>query len=351
MADHKDLELDSTKIEAAVREFAAGREVTVKSTAQFVEYEMTCVEEPSCLLQVFAKQTGKVTLKSKVGRNQAMSAQLADHVATACVRAKVEVRPLALKVIDKGHWDVLIELLRESGLTVEKEAHGLADRYKVSLNRVDEVFIHRFHTGRFLMQGKQYSAYGKVVEILSSMSGEREAVVVAQLETLEIKGVTSASLLEQLSERLPATCQAIDETSRFILAPAIAFAKIEIELPDYSSFTHAALRGLEACIKHLLSKNGIVAKAQEGMNHFFDKTSLTLKPEFKSGITERQTVGALEAFYKSYAKDRNSLFHADGTPVTSRVIEKRTDAVAIIDSVFITLEKGFESIATGKGYA
>ena len=64
-----------------------------------------------------------------------------------------------------------------------------------------------------------------------------------------------------------------------------------------------------------------------------------------------QTVGALEDFYKLYAKDRNSLFHADGTPITTRIIEKRIDAVAIIDSVFITLEKGFGSIATGKGYA
>lgn len=182
------------------------------------------------------------------------------------------------------------------------------------------------------------------------LSGEREAVIVAQFETLEIKGVTSESLMQQLSERLPSTCRAIDETSKFILAPSIAFSKFEVDLPDYSSFTHSALRGLEACLKHLLNANGIVAKAQEGMNHFFDKTSQTLKPEFSRMITSSQTIGAMHDFYRLYARNRKALFHADGAPVTSRIIEKRGEAVGIIDSVFITLEKGFGCIETGRGY-
>jgi len=55
-------------------------------------------------------------------------------------------------------------------------------------------------------------------------------------------------------------------------------------------------------------------------------------------------------FYRLYARDRKALFHADGAPVTSRIIEKRSEAVGIIDSVFITLEKGFGCIETGRGY-
>jgi hypothetical protein len=355
MADFKDLSLDTTKIEAAVHGFADGRAVTgPKVTDKFTEFSVDGGEgQQSCTIQIFEKKaTGKVTLHFKVGKNHALSEQLAQHVANVATRAVLDPKLLALKQISEEHWSVLIDLLKEeSGLTVAEETiqHGV--RFRVSLNAVDQVLIHRYKTGSFQMQGKQYSVYGKVVDILSSMSGEREAVIVAQLEMVQIKGITSASLMEQLTERLPCTCKAVGETAQFILAPSIAFSKFEIDLPDYSSFTHAALRGLEACMKHLLSAHGFVAKAQEGMNHFFDKASQTLKPEFSGSITCSQTIGALHDFYKLYAKDRNALFHADGTPETSRLIEKRGEAVGIIDSVLITLEKGFRAIETGKGYA
>ncbi|MBC7662529.1 MAG: hypothetical protein H7276_01840 [Caulobacter sp.] len=70
---------------------------------------------------------------------------------------------MSLKQITAEHWGVLLELLREEGLEVTEEviAHGV--RFRVALNGADHVLIHRYNTGSFLMQGKQYSAYGKVV--------------------------------------------------------------------------------------------------------------------------------------------------------------------------------------------
>jgi len=354
MEDFKDLALDGDKIAAAVQAFAAGRTVTgPKKTAQFDEYEVASAAEGGhpTKIQVFAKKSSKFTLHWQVGKNPEESKQLAEHILGATEMAPKDPKPLGLKKIEKAEWDVLLELLAESKLTLAEEAipHGV--RYKVSASAHDFVYVHRYNTGSFLMQGKQYSAYGTVVNILSSFADAQKTVIEAQLETLDIKNVSSDGLLKELDERAPETYKAIDQTSRCVLAPALAFLKLDIKLPDYSSFTHAALRGLECGAKHLLSQNGIVAAQAEGLGTWFDKNTFTLRAQFLPNIACKQTIGALQEFFKLYATQRHSLFHADGSPVLTRIVEDRAEAISIIDDVLVTLEKGFSCIATGSGYA
>lgn len=60
---------------------------------------------------------------------------------------------------------------------------------------------------------------------------------------------------------------------------------------------------------------------------------------------------SIPCFSSKGARTSKALFHANGTPITTRIIEKRSEAVGVIDSVFVALEQGFESVALGKGHA
>ena len=345
MSDFKKLTLDLTKIEAAVREFAEGRAVggpVKKGTA--LEYEVEGPEgQPSALLHVFQRDDGTVTLHPKVGKNQEMSLLLANHVAERAARKTYEQRPLSIKNIPTELWGVLLEVLRESGFELEEQPlqHGV--RFRVKAGVGDEVFIHHYANGSFLMQGKPWNAYGMVVSVLSELSDDKRPLIEAQLQTYSITGITSDGLLSELEQRLPAACSMLGEGIKCMFAPALAFLKLDIDLPDYSAFAHPVLRGTEACIKQLLlSKGGYEVKKQEGLGSYFDHDRLKSGVRLKMGC--QKSIVAVENLYGLYNTHRPGLFHADGVPEMSRLVESRKDVVALIESVFHTVESSYREI-------
>ncbi|MBK7897943.1 MAG: type II toxin-antitoxin system RnlA family toxin [Betaproteobacteria bacterium] len=346
MNDFKKLTLDVTKIEPAIREFADGRSVVGPvEKGLLLEYEVEGTEgQPSGLLHVYPREDGTVTLQPKVGKNQEMSLRLAQHVAERAARKTYEQRPLSIKNIPTELWGVLLEVLGESGFELEEQSlpHGV--RFKVKAGGGDEVFIHHYSNGSFLMQGKPWNAYGMVVSVLSELSDDKRPLIEAQLQTYSITEITSDGLLSELEERLPAACTMLGDGVKCMFAPALAFLKLDIDLPDYSAFAHPALRGTEACIKQLLlSKGGYEVKNQEGLASYFDRDRLKSSVRLKMGC--QKSIVAVENLYGLYNRHRPGLFHADGIPEMSRLVESRKEVVALIESVFHTVESSYREIA------
>lgn len=345
MADFQALHLDAGRIGAAVHSFPGAIKVSgPESKGKFEEYQIQTGEKDTvALLHVYVRGDGRITLQWKVGKNQPLSMKVAEHVVQHAAAVQHEARPLSLARITEEEWQFLLESLTEGGMTLTKEAHQSADRYKVLAAGTDQVFIHRFATGRFLMQGRPVNAYGKVVDCLSYVSHQKKEIIEAQLATVEIKNVSSDGLLAELAERMPSACKVLNETVKCIFAPSLALTKLAIDLPDYSSLTHPALRGLEACMKDLFLRHNIVIQQKHGVGRQFN-TDGTLVATVSAQVGCLPTVAALESFYKIYNQHRHSLFHADATTITSRLIDKRQDAVDIVNSVLFTVEKGFEAI-------
>jgi len=345
MADFQALHLDAGRIAAAVHGFPGAIKVSgPASKGKFEEYEIQTGEKDMvALLHVYARGDGRVTLQCKVGKNHPLSIKVAEHVVQHAAAVQHEARPLSLSKITEEEWKFLLESLAEEGMTLTKEAHQNADRYKVLAAGADQVFIHRFTTGRFLMQGRPVNAYGKVVDCLSYVSHQKKDIIEAQLATVEVKNVSSDGLLAELAERMPSACKVLNDTVKCIFAPSLALTKLAIDLPDYSSLTHPALRGLEACMKDLFLRHHIVIQQKHGVGRHFNIDG-TLIPAARAQIGCILTGEALESFYKIYFQHRHSLFHADATTITSRLIDKRQDAVDIVNSVLFTVERGFEAI-------
>lgn len=345
MSNFKKLALDLGKIDSAIHEYAAGKKVIGPiDKGLFKEYEVeTEAEQPTALLHVYAREDGTVTLQPKVGKNQPFSELLAAHVAERAARKIYEQRPLSLKNLSRELWDLMLEVLRESGFELLEQPIDHGVRFRVREGAGDEVFIHRYNNGSFLMQGKPWNAYGMIISILSELSEDKKPLIDAQLQTYSITEVTSNALLTELEERLPSACAMLGDGVKSMLAPALAFIKLNIELPDYSAFAHPALRGTEACIKQLLlSSGGYEVKNAEGLGSYFNRDQL------KSGVKEKigcyKTVRAIENLYVLYNKHRPGLFHSDGVPELSRLVESRQEVASIIETVFHTLETNFREI-------
>lgn len=346
MSDLKQLLLEREKIQPAIIDFAAGRPVSGPTDkGNRVEYEIDVADDqPVALLHVLFRDDGTTTLSYKVGKNQKKSEEIARHVASVATAAKaLEPKPLSLKNLQLDVWEMLLELLKEESFEVSEEhlQHGV--RFRVKAGRGDDVLLHRYDTGSFLMQGKARTAYGKVVSILSELAVDKKPLIDAQLETYEIKSVSSEGLLAELEECIPSACSILGDGVKCMLAPALAFSKLKIELPDYSALTHPALRGLEACIKQLfLTFGGYEIKSREGFAPYFAGRSLKTGVKLKVGCAK--TTGAIENLYELYNKHRPGLFHSDGVPEMSRLIESRQEAVALIQDVLHTIELNFRVI-------
>ncbi|CAJ0805121.1 type II toxin-antitoxin system RnlA family toxin [Ralstonia thomasii] len=344
----KSLNLDQAEIEPAIHEFAreCGGKITGPTPKSlFDEYVLLIEGEKPALLHVYKKKDGSTTLMSKVGQNQELSGRLADHVERLTARIPVVEKPLTLAKLSKETWEFLREYLTESGCTVTDEPLDHGVRIRVVGPQRDQVFLHWYNTGKFMMQGRPMDVYAIVTSMLCELHEDKREVLEAQLEAAPVH-TTVDGLYEELRQHLPTAADFLGDTGCAILAPALAFTKIAVELPDYSGVAFPALRGLEFYMKTHLVNNGYPVSPAQGLGAFFNKQgSLLSVCAAKIGCSP--TVRALERSYAVHDQQRNGLFHADGVaPAMTRIIDVKQDAVNIVYEVLRTIETTYSAIPT-----
>ena len=345
MAEYLGLTLDGSKIESAIRSFAGNTNVAPPAEGKgFKTYAIEVDGQPSGLLQVLHRADGKFSLQYKVGKNQALSAAVAAHVALECACDPVVAQPLSLKSISVEDWKFLQECLQEDGFKLESEPQPHGERFKVSGPGKDSVVIHRYNTGRFLLQGKTRGTYSAVVNALSYTSTERKELIESQLATVAVTVAECSTLMSELEQRLPSAWPKMHETVKTILAPALLVHKLSVDLPDYSMMVFPALRGMEGCIKDLFARRGyILGGTKLSIGDQFDQATKHVTPAVKLSLGNCvNTCSAAEMIYAHFSAHRNGLLHVDSVLVTTRVIEKQAEAIEIIDSAFHIIEKSYE---------
>ncbi|MES2260652.1 MAG: type II toxin-antitoxin system RnlA family toxin [Pseudomonadota bacterium] len=331
--------LDADKIDGAIRSFRADMTVDGPTvTEQFSAYKLTIPDSPSGLLHVHYRIDSTVTLNASVGKNKELSLAVAEHVANTCKKTEYEPRPLGLDKVTKQDWDFLIDYLRDEWkfqVTEEKLEHGV--RFRVKKAQGDEVFLHFYNTGRFLMQGKAREVYGVVASLLCELTPDKQAIVQAQLISFDLTQVKAQDLLKELKQWTPSAVDILGDAAAAIIAPSLALAKLNIELTDYSAFAYPALRGLEAYMKSLMAEHGVAISNAAGFGSSFNG------PKLKSGVSAKincqSTVAAVEISYALYNKHRPSLFHTEANVEFSRIIERKEEAVGIVHDVLRTIEQ------------
>lgn len=343
MADYSGLTLDGSKIEAAIRSFAGNKNNSVPAEGKgYKAYTIEVDGQPSALLNVFERGDGKFTLQFKSGKNHPLSEAVAKRIADECACDPVVTKPLSLKALSAEDWVFLQECLAADGFKLDKEHLDHGERFKVTGPGKDHVYLHRYNTGVFLMQGKTRGVYSAVVNTLSYTKTEQKDLIDSQLATVNVKGVESMTLLTELEGRIPSAWPKMDETVKTILAPALLVHKLSVDLPDYSMMVFPALRGLEGSIKDLFGRRGHMLGAKLNIGDQFDSTNKKVTAAVKAKIGNCQgTSEATEMMYNVFSAHRNGLLHVDNVLATTRIIEKQADAVEIVEFALYAIEKAY----------
>lgn len=339
----KNLSLDAAKIEGAVHSFPRLKSATLKKTAKFDEYciqmeKQEDAEQQDALLHVYSRTDGKFTLMATVGKNQALSFELAKHVAETCKLVVREQRPLTLARLDEADWQFLMDHLRDYGYEISERPLEHGQRFDVKKDQHDYVNLNRYtRAGNFLMQGKAREVYGAVVDILTEQLPDKRELVEAQLKTYDVKEVKVDALFDELRQHAPSAVNLLGDTGAAILAPALALSKLDIQLPDYSCIAYHALRGLEAYMKAIMSKNSHAVENHVGFGKCMELGGTRLSAGIRGSMTNEEAI-AVENGYALLKADRNPLFHADANPEMSRILPDKADATSIMYSVLHLLE-------------
>lgn len=346
MSKYIGLSLNGAKIEASVRSFPGNTNQSAPQQCKgFKTYTIEVHEQEIALLNVFERGDGKFTLQFKTGRNPTLSQAVADHIVAQCNCEPVVTKPLSLKRISKEDWDFLQESLADEGFTLQSEPSAHCERFKVTGPGKDQVYLHRYHTGAFLMQGKTRHVYSAVVNTLSYTSTGQKELIDSQLATINVTEIESKTLLAELEGRIPSAWQKMDDTVKTILAPSLLVHKMSIDLPDYSMMVFPALRGLEGSIKDLFGRKGHMLGSKLSIGDQFDSSSRQVLPAVRVKIGDCSlTSDAAEMMYKVFSMHRNGLMHVDNVLATTRIIEKKSEAAEIVDQSLYVIESAYALI-------
>ncbi|GAA0433284.1 RNase LS family HEPN domain-containing protein [Massilia aurea] len=337
----KKLFLDESKIEGAVRSFSdVAKIIGPNARGQFTEYEIFIEGQEVAKLHVYACNDSTFTLSASVGKNTPLSQQVAAHVAEKCKRKAYEQRPFSLERISEDDWKFLLEHLEHDyGFAVTEGAvpHGV--RFDVKKAHNDYVNLNRYtKSGKLLMQGKSREVYATVVEVLSDHLADKRELVEAQLKTYNVQDVKAEDLFAELRQHVPSAMNLLGETGAAVISPALALAKLDIDLPDYSCVAYHALRGLELYIKAIMAKHGCPVQNHTGFGNYLAAGNAQLKIGVRAKMTPEEAT-AIEDGYAMLKTDRNELFHADANPEMSRILPDKVEAAAILHTVLELIER------------
>jgi hypothetical protein len=346
MANYAGITLDPKKIEDAIRSFPGNKnsEVAIQGDG-FKAYTIEVDGQAPGMFQVFHRNDDKFTLKFKVGKNHSLSEQVAKHVSHVCACEPVTTRPLSLKSISEEDWEFVKESLADDGYKLEEEHLQHGKRFKVSGRGADHVYMHRYNTGSFTLQGRTRGAYSAVVNALNYTHTDRKELIESQLATVPVTIVDCATLMSELEQRIPTAWGKMDETVKTILAPALLVHKLSVDLPDYSLMVHPALRGMEGCIKDIFARRGYFLGSKLNIGDQFDSTTKQVTDAVKARLGGcNGSCVAAATIYGHFSPHRNGLLHVDSVIATTRLVEKQAEAAEIVDNAFYIIEKAYALI-------
>lgn len=344
--EFKNLNLHRDRILSTIQNFNPAINVTETTiNPGLLIYKFKIGDDLESQLNVHFLTKGRITLYPDPHKNPDLSNAIAAEIVNNCSIKGLDKRTIYFRNLPEEHYEVLLEYLGDHGAIIEEGKNlVLGSQTKVSSPYGDSIFINRYKSGATQIQGSQCLVKAWAMEGLVGLLPYRE-LVEAQLNTLEVKE-SADDVIAEYEQMLPNAAKGLDEIFVVIMSPSVALRHVNIDLPDYSMFVNPALRGLEGYLKMLFKESGIIV-GTEGFSRFFDfPDGITpkLASDTRNFIKRPQVREAVENIYKYFYKHRHSLAHMDTNVQTSRIIEKREDAIEMIETIFRILEDNFSTL-------
>ncbi len=273
-----------------------------------------------------------------------MGTSLAQHIVEQCSITVASKNALSIRGISEEDFELLKEYMTDECQAVVDEPteipHGTS--YKVSGHQGDNVTLTYYENSTFMMQGVPLLLHSQIIEFLSDIL-DLENVVQAQLTQIKT-GIKSDEVLLEMSGYLPTSFDELDSTIKALISPSIALSKLNIELDDYAVIAFPALRGLEAYVKDLFARKGIIINRDGFAPYLNPEYHATLSDGSCMRIACEKTCTAINRCYGYYKDQRHGLFHASGILANTRILSVRQDAINVVNQVLRLIEESEQLI-------
>lgn len=287
----------------------------------------------------FFKKNGSTTFQI-IDHDDDIAKKFLESICEKCIVNKTNSGFISCPDFSKENFDLLVEFLDEENSFEVIKNDETEVHYKVTSKYNDSIFLTRYPTtNRLLIQGRPLYLYSETKSLLSGLiEFDKVVEIESNLYKVDIK---PDDIQIEIKERLAPVFDFLDDKIIKIITPSIVLMKFEILLDDYSSYVYPALRGVEGYIRKLLSEYSQEHNKTKKLGSLFDTNSFEPLDFLKKDISNDNVCVALKDAYSIYYKHRHSLFHTQTHAETTRIIEKRETAEALINEIFDAICNSF----------
>lgn len=298
------------------------------------------VETKKALLNFYFRNDGTTTVQA-AGSNIEISQLIKTKLESdAKYTGKIEAKTCSFKKLPPEWMDKLIGYFKDSSnvnvKTTEILKHPKHIEYLLTSSYGDKLTINQYTSGTIVLQGKPAYIYGEAIAFLSYCNDITVNDIIESISSINKVTVKTDDVHSELKSLLKASYDGIDPVILKILSPAIALRKINIGLEDYSCFAFPALRALEGYIKWLLLRKEIVVN-----NTFY---GIFADGKLIPDIDDENYKNELERLYIYFKDNRHVHFHAEQILIGTELIEKRSEADDIINTVIELIESSYKNV-------
>jgi len=304
------------------------------------------------LLVFYFNQNGTTTINTSQGKNKELNIEVAKKIVKDCLISDKKNLSFSLteKQLSNDEFEYLLEFLKKDfNCKITNENHNTYEIYKIFRNN-EKFTIKKYRTGTIQFQGKPINIYAKIIEYLSAIPEfSLDNIIKIQTEVFEVP-IEKNSIEEEFVTKFHHSNKFLCETTKKIIKSGIIQQKIDAPYPDYSPLTYPFLRGLECTLKKVWKETfNETIKKEKGFYGKFSKERI-LNDTYKDQISNNELTNAIESSYKYYYRNRHMLFHSDENPEMTRIIEKKEEALNIINRCTELIERlCYESIQNKNG--
>lgn len=300
----------------------------------------------TALLLIYHLEDGTTTLQYGTGKNQEYSQTLADAIKEKAIVKLIEVNHLYFKEISTDDLGLLIDLLPETGASIEEQKDVVnGTQYVIRGEQGEKLYITHYTNSSIFFQGRPSFTFNKIMDILVDIFPPNDFLS----EYLGYYKITTPKedFLTELESIYPNCSNNLSDKLKAILIPSIALKRVSLEgLEDYSFMAYPSLRCLEGVMKATYLNHGITIDNKEGFKDCFKYNHTRGKWEVdektKNGVNCDITRNFLVKMYTIYSNTRNSLFHVD---TLAPKITTQEEATSITDDILNILEDFFVSLS------
>jgi hypothetical protein len=302
-------------------------------------------KEKEIKIAFILNQDGSTSINYKMGKFHNISQQIADFVCENGVSDNRNNSISSINAVKKEDFDFVLENLKIDyhSLTIEEKEipHGIQKKIKIVSG--EQVTFNYYETNTLLITGRPLLLHNSTLNYFTDLNYLKPIEIFDNtVKYYQIK-ITFDEYEDELKKRLPNAYEHIPDNVKALLLSSIILEKIEIDLPDYSCFVFNILKAIEGIMKHLLFEKGIVI--ERAFDIFKNKIEpVKIKDSINKTISCANTTLVIENFYEYYKKERHTLFHTEYLDIATRLVEKREDAIDILNNSLNLINDSYHNL-------